>query len=102
MANFYKGLEMKKSYFNGIKVGDKVWHFEYGWGKVIKILKASELDKQNVYEYNDFYVLEVVFDNPYFQGSYYFDLNGITFYSNSNQILFWDEVKFNVPQKKEY
>ena len=86
------------AYFDGVKTGDKVWHFEYGWGKVKNLLKASDLDNQNFNINNDFDLIEVNFDNIYF-GCGYFDFDGVAFYSNGNQTLFWDEVKFEIPKK---
>jgi len=86
------------AYFDGIKVGDKVWHFEYGWGTVVELLKASDLDGKNFNPLNDFDLIEIKFDNVYF-GCGYFDLNGVAFYSNGNQTLFWGEVKFEIPKK---
>jgi len=85
------------AYFDGVKTGDKVWHFEYGWGKVKNLLKASDLDNQNFNINNDFGLIEVNFDNIYF-GCGFFDFDGVAFYSNGNQTLFWDEVKFEIPK----
>jgi len=88
------------SYFKGIKVGDRVWDFKYGWGEVINIKNAYDLDFQN-FNRSDLKVLEVKFINPYYQNSFYYTFDGVSFYDNANQTLFWDEVKIEIPSKPE-
>jgi len=84
------------AYFDGIKTGDRVWDFEFGWGTVIELLKASDVDNWNVTPEKDFDLMEVEFNDTY-SGYGYYDLNGVAFYSKGNQTLFWDEIKFEVP-----
>lgn len=72
------------SYFDGIKVGDKVWSFEFGWGEVV-----------NVEDY-----IEVLFESsPESIGYYDFDGVVVDNEGHRNQTLFWDEIKFEIPEK---
>ncbi len=79
------------AYFDGVKIGDKVWSFEFGWGTVKELI------------YNSPYPIGVVFDNEQYET---FTLDGKV-EKSCNQTLFWNEVKFEVPKKtklelKEY
>lgn len=69
--------------FEDAKVGNKVWDFIDGWGKVIAIEKLNE------------YPLNVEFINGHYR-SYDFHGKAIT---DERQRLFWDEIKFEVPEK---
>lgn len=71
------------SYFDGIKVGDRVWSIEYGWG-FVKELK------------NTCYPIVVQFDSEDHQQ---FTMNGKFFTNSPNQSLFWDEVKITPPPR---
>ena len=71
------------AYFDGIKKGDRVWDFRYGWGTV-KSINAEE------------YPIVVFFPEFGYHKSY--DFNGKTC-KYLNQTLFWDEIKFEVPKK---
>jgi len=81
------------AYFDGIKVGDRVWSFDFGWGEVEEIKEEK-------------YIL-VVFKDEYEHiidyGYYNFDgqkIDNITNFKESlNQVLFWDEVKFEIPKR---
>jgi len=70
------------AYFNGVKVGDRVWSINYGWGEVQEVG-------------NDYFKV-------YFEGinnDWYFMYNGFRADCDINQTLFWDEIKFKVPKK---
>ncbi len=72
------------SYFDGIKVNDKVWSFEFGWGNVIEINKDL------------MYPIVVGFYPSEYRETY--DYNGRSM-DKVNQTLFWDEIKFDIPEK---
>lgn len=73
--------------FEKARVGDKVWHIEYGWGTIEKVDK-----------YRHDYPLTVRFYN----GNYYFykylTSSGKINTASECQTLFWDEVKIEAPQ----
>ena len=70
------------AYFDGVKAGDKVWDFVYGWGKVIEVTKHIN------------YPIKVSFDG--FNITY----NTEGYQENViNQTLFWDKIKFKIPKK---
>jgi hypothetical protein len=71
------------SYFEGVKTGDRVWSFEFGWGEVTKIEGS-------------FYPIFVEF-NSVDKVSWY-DYEGKK-ESRVKQTLFWDEVKFEIPKR---
>ena len=71
-------------YFYGIKVNDKVWSFEFGWGNVIEINKDL------------MYPIVVGFYPSEYRETY--DYNGRSM-DKVNQTLFWDEIKFDIPEK---
>ena len=73
------------SYFDGIKVGQKVWSFEYGWGKTIEIEK-------------DYIRVEFLEKNI---KSRLYKFDGSLFHSQTNQTLFWDKIKFEIPKKQK-
>lgn len=70
--------------FKDAKVGDRVWDFLYGYGKVLEVDKNELwvefeslcIDKKRVY----------IFDG---------ELKGVGY----PQTLFWDEIKFEIPKK---
>jgi hypothetical protein len=68
--------------FENARVGDKVWDFYYGWGKVTRI---------DVSEFGD--TMAVLFDSEY---SLMYYTTGEPYHSNQ-RTLFWDEIKFEVP-----
>ena len=76
------------AYFDGIKVGDKVWDFNYGYGEVIEV--------SSKYNY-----IKVKFNDPLKMiASYYF--NGHPRNSTiKKQTLFWDKVNFEIPRKQD-
>jgi hypothetical protein len=72
------------NYFNTIKIGDKVWSFEYNWGKVIGIIENEEILVDFAQE--DLCIIK-------------YDFNGIKINKGTNQTLFWNEIKFEIPNK---
>jgi hypothetical protein len=68
------------SYFDGIKVGDRVWDFIYGWGVVYEV--------RNEY----LYPITVDFSSDF--NSYNMDGEGD---KSHFQVLFWNE--FKVPEE---
>jgi hypothetical protein len=69
------------SYFDGIKVEDRVWSFEYRYGKVIELN-------------SDFF--EVEFDCCLER----YNFDGVRYdYDNCNQTLFWDKIEIKTSQK---
>ena len=76
------------SYFDGIKEGDRVWDFIYGEGKVYEIEDADDIES---------YVINVKFKSGLKES---YNLNGRRFTCPScNQSLFWDKVKFDIPER---
>ena len=70
------------AYFDGIVKGDRVWSFEYGYGN-------AEVIKDDL--------IRVYFSDYEFNT---YDYNGIPKYKDhKNQTLFWDEIKFDIPEK---
>jgi len=75
---------MDKPYFSDAKVGDKVWSFVYGWGCILSITK---------------FWIQVENELPSGRVFVEYDLNGKFYYSKerSSQVLFWSEIKFEIP-----
>ena len=75
-------------YFEGIKVGDRVWSLVYGWGVVTEV---NPEDK-----YAQFRVKYDVGGSDYFNydGKYAYD-------SKTRQVLFWSKVKLENTEKPE-
>lgn len=69
------------AYFDEVKVGDRVWSFVIGWA----VVDTVEDD-----------LFRVRYD---IKGYDYYTYDGVILCSKSNQTLFWDEVKFEVPQR---
>ncbi len=83
------------TYFDGIKVGDKVWGFGIGWSVVQDIITVND-------GFGKTKLLLVSTDT----GSMFFNFEGFECDENGNwknnfQSLFWSEVKFEVPKKLE-
>lgn len=67
--------------FKNAKSGDKVWDFSRGWGTVTSITSTSiNVNFASLGTFN-----------------YYFD--GRLYSSDLNPTLFWNELKFKVPEK---
>ena len=71
------------SYFSGVKTGDVVWSFEYGWGVVADV-------RENLFN--------VAFGSCDNIISIEYTYDGKTD-NQVNQTLFWDEIKFEIPAK---
>ena len=71
--------------FKDAKVGDRVWSFIHGWGEVTEIY----CDRSP-------YTIRVLFGD---NSSRLFTVDGKWDTSNPNPILFWDEIKFEIPVK---
>jgi len=75
-------------YFKGLEINDKVWSLEFGWGIVGDIS----------YNEDDFLIF-VRFEEE-FECFETYTHNGIKLCSKSRrQTLFWDEIKFNIPER---
>ena len=73
--------------FENAKVGDRVWDFNLGWGKVIKVLKG------------DSFPIEVRFYIGEGRSDYEsYTINGSEL-DNVRRTLFWDEIKFGIPTR---
>jgi hypothetical protein len=73
-------------YFRYAEVGDKVWSLIYGWGEIIKI------------DNDPLYPITVKFDESDYTVLY--RLDGKSNGEYSNQDLFYEEIKFEVPEPK--
>ena len=71
--------------FSNAKSGDRVWDYLCGWGTIIEINNDD----------NYIYPLTVEFENE--QATY--TLNGRKYTEDLNQRLFWEEIKFEIPEK---
>ena len=76
---------MKDKMFEGIKIGDRVYDWTFGWGTVNEICL------------NDTYPIRVVFDRE--NGHVAFTFDGRYLTSDKNPTLFWDEPKLEIPKK---
>lgn len=70
--------------FETAKVGDKVWSIEYGWG----VIQSTSHTYTNP-------ILVRFAEDDYMS----FKLSGSQFHEYRHQTLFWDEIKFEAPQK---
>lgn len=70
--------------FENAKVGDEVWCFRNGWGNVIK-------NDNNIEVYPIMVQFSVRSDTYTFEGR--------SSKSDANPSLFWDEIKFDIPDK---
>jgi hypothetical protein len=75
---------MKTTTFENAKPGDRVWDIRKGWGTIV----CNLID--------DDYPIEVNFDN---ESNDTFTLEGKAFRLDLNPTLFWDELKFVVPEQ---
>ena len=72
------------TYFNGIRLNDKVWDFMLGYGVVIELTKDS-------------FIVDFI-NNSHIE-TYCYD--GKRCYCDEcNQTLFWDKVNFKLPKKR--
>jgi len=90
----YKGVKM--SYFDGIKVGDKVYSVEFGYGEVTNIDKFRGV----IYVF-----FNSLFKEKNISNTEKYDFDGKRFIKvdllkkANNQTLFWDEIKFEISEK---
>ena len=80
-----KFIKKEKRMFEDAQVGDRVWDFIFGWGTIKSIIPNSENP------------IQVTFDN--YNREHRFDLDGKYNLTDINPFLFWDEIKFNIPEK---
>lgn len=66
------------------KVGDRVWDIIYGWGNIISVIK------------NDPFPIAVDFSNG---KTISYKFNGKNNDTDINPRLFWDEIKYEIPEK---
>lgn len=76
--------------FRDAKVGDRVWGVRHGWGEVSTVDSSSEWPIEVMFEAQDDY------GEPH-QDAYTF--SGRLYQEDCNPTLFWDEIKFEVPEK---
>lgn len=69
--------------FKDAKVGDRVWHIRYGFGKITEICPQ--------------YVQQIIVDFGIAKKS--FSYAGKEWEGDLNPTLFWDEIKFDIPTK---
>lgn len=75
----------EKKAFEDAQVGDRVWDFLCGWGTITNINK------------NEYYSMKIKFNN--YRNHYEtYTLDGKSYVEN-NPSLFWDEIKFEIPEK---
>lgn len=72
--------------FKSAKVGDRVWSFRWGWGKINNIVVGDD----------DGFPICVIFTNKDIMATYTIDGK---FRNNEAQDLFWDEITFEAPPK---
>ena len=73
--------------FRDAQVGDRVWDYERNcWGTIISISKECH------------YPLKVKLDNKYSEELYY-TIDGKSSIRNVNPSLFWNVIKFRIPEK---
>jgi hypothetical protein len=77
---------MKTTTFENAKPGDRVWDIRKGWGTIDKLNPHST------------YSIIVNFDLDE-HGEFTYTVKGKSFMSDINQLLFWNEVKIEAPEK---
>ena len=70
--------------FKNAKVGDRAWFFEYGWGTIVNMFYGNE------------YPIVFKSDTNRFCN---FMIDGKRVVNDINSSLFWDEIKFEIPEK---
>lgn len=71
--------------FRNAKIGDRVWSIRNCWGKIVEINSNYE------------YPLRVDFDNCDLTNT--FTMDGKEYVDDINPTLFWDEIKYEIPEK---
>lgn len=77
---------MNETTFENAIVGDRVWDFGAGWGKIDSMPLFPE----------DY--MRVEFHNAIASRYEAYNLNGVNIY-DQKQTLFWDEIKFEAPPR---
>ena len=72
--------------FENVRIGDKVWCYLYGWGRVVGIGNDSD------------YPIEVEFIDKYKHIDIY-TYEGKIAKMHDRPTLFWDEVKIEIPKR---
>lgn len=75
--------------FDDAKIGDRVWHIQFGWGEIIL---AGMPDPTGVRGH-----IKAKFEKE--EEDRYFWLDGKRFTSDKSPTLFWDEVKIDPPER---
>lgn len=70
--------------FKNAKVGDRAWFFEYGWGTIVNMFYGNE------------YPIVFKSDTNRFCN---FMIDGKRVVNDINPSLFWDEVKYKIPER---
>ena len=86
------------AYFDGVKVGDRVWSIEFGWGEVNIVDNSKEI----------LYIsFDSLSDEKKIGNTVQYNFNGFRFIEQSllklakNQTLFWDEVEIEPPRRPQ-
>ena len=79
---------IEKKAFEDAQVGNRVWDFVLGWGTITSIKEKSD------------FPLTVMFDCK--EDYYIYTLEGKGYRSDLHPRLFWDEIKFEIPEKPFY
>lgn len=72
--------------FRNAQVGDRVWDFVLGWGTITSIKEKSDFPLTLMFDYKEDYY-------------YIYTLEGKKYRSDLHPRLFWDEIKFEIPEK---
>jgi len=75
--------DFSKNDFSKAKVGDRVWHFSFGWGEVKNISKEMGV--------------LVSFDSEPFENCTWFLFDGRFTCNDVLPSLFWNEIQFEIP-----
>lgn len=86
--------ENSMEYFNGIKVGDRIWNVSNGWAIVEEISNIKD-DKHPI----KVCVLVIQPDGSSVEFKDSVTMEGKSYYKYQNQNWFWDEVKIVPPPK---
>ena len=71
--------------FKYARIGDRVWSIIDGWGKIVKTAHGGLVMRVNFYD----------------GGNDMFTVEGKRFPADKYPTLYWDEIKFNIPDKPQ-
>ncbi len=74
----------EKKAFEDAQVGDRVWDFVLGWGIITSIKEKSDFPLTVIFDCKDYYI---------------YTLEGKGYRSDLQPRLFWNEIKFEIPEK---